>query len=94
MVISIGENVLADTKDIAAILDMDSITVKERGRLMFQLAKENIVYIDEKELPRSCIVVIKDGKTTVFVSPLNSQTVAKRALDSDITRKDFFSDAD
>ena len=90
MVISIGEGVLVNTENIIAILDMDSITVKERGKIIFNLAQDKMVYIDEESLPRSCIIVCENGKTTLYISPLNSVTISKRAADSDIKKGNFF----
>lgn len=90
MVISIGENVLVNTEDIVAILDMDSITVKERGKEIFQLAKEKIVYLDESELPRSCVVVCENGKNTIYVSPVNSITLQRKVQDSGALEKGIF----
>ena len=89
MVISIGENTLVHTEDIVAIFDMDSITIKERGKYIFNLGKEKIVNIDSQNLPRSCVVICENGENTIYISPVNSITLQKRVADSTIKKGNF-----
>lgn len=76
MYINIGEEYVLKEKDIIAVFDMDKATVGKITRDYLNAAQKNgkIIYTGY-DLPKSFIVT----KDKVYISPLNTATVLKRA---------------
>lgn len=76
MYINIGEEYVLKEKDIIAVFDMDKATVGKITRDYLNAAQKNgkIIYAGY-DLPKSFIVT----KDKVYISPLNTATVLKRA---------------
>ena len=76
MYINIGEEYVLKEKDIIAVFDMDKATVGEITRDYLNAAQKSgkIIYAGY-DLPKSFIVT----KDKVYISPLNTATVLKRA---------------
>ena len=76
MYINIGEEYVLKEKDIIAVFDMDKATVGKITRDYLNAAQKSgkIIYAGH-DLPKSFIVT----KDKVYISPLNTATVLKRA---------------
>lgn len=76
MYINIGEEYVLKEKDIIAVFDMDKATVGKITRDYLNAAQKRgkIIYAGY-DLPKSFIVT----KDKVYISPLNTATVLKRA---------------
>ena len=76
MYINIGEEYVLKEKDIIAVFDMDKSTVGKITRDYLNAAQKSgkIIYAGY-DLPKSFIVT----KDKVYISPLNTATVLKRA---------------
>ena len=76
MYINIGEEYVLKEKDIIAVFDMDKATVGKITRDYLNAAQKSgkIIYAGY-DLPKSFIVT----KDKVYISPLNTATVLKRA---------------
>lgn len=76
MYINIGEKYVLKEKDIIAVFDMDKATVGKITRDYLNAAQKSgkIIYAGY-DLPKSFIVT----KDKVYISPLNTATVLKRA---------------
>lgn len=76
MYINIGEEYVLKKKDIIAVFDMDKATVGKITRDYLNAAQKSgkIIYAGY-DLPKSFIVT----KDKVYISPLNTATVLKRA---------------
>lgn len=76
MYINIGEEYVLKEKDIIAVFDMDKTTVGKITRDYLNAAQKSgkIIYAGY-DLPKSFIVT----KDKVYISPLNTATVLKRA---------------
>ena len=76
MYINIGEEYVIKEKDIIAVFDMDKATVGKITRDYLNAAQKSgkIIYAGY-DLPKSFIVT----KDKVYISPLNTATVLKRA---------------
>jgi regulator of extracellular matrix RemA (YlzA/DUF370 family) len=76
MYINIGEEYVLKEKDIIAVFDMDKATVGKITRDYLNTAQKSgkIIYAGY-DLPKSFIVT----KDKVYISPLNTATVLKRA---------------
>lgn len=76
MYINIGEEYVLKEKNIIAVFDMDKATVGKITRDYLNAAQKSgkIIYAGY-DLPKSFIVT----KDKVYISPLNTATVLKRA---------------
>ena len=80
MVLHIGGDVIIPTKDIIAILDLES-TTEHDTRDFLRVAEEEgfIINIAPKDLPKSFIITeTKDKKSKIYLSPISSATLEKR----------------
>ena len=76
MYLHIGEDTLVRDKDIIGIFDMDNSTVNKATRDYLKKAEKDkkVIYVNY-DLPKCFIVTDKN----VFVSPINTGTLNKRA---------------
>lgn len=76
MYLHLGENTVVNSKEIIGIFDMDTSTVNKATRDYLNLAQKNnkIIYVNF-DLPKSFVVT----NDKVFISPLNTGTLLKRA---------------
>ena len=76
MYINIGEEFVLKDKDIVAVFDMDKATVGKITRNYLNDAQKSgkIIYAGY-DLPKSFIVT----KDKIYISPLNTATILKRA---------------
>lgn len=79
MLLHLGQETVVNTKDIVAVCDLDTSTVSKRTRdFLSSATKKGQVVNVSSELPKSFVIVNKDGKTTVYISQLLSSTLVKR----------------
>ncbi|MDY3031859.1 MAG: DUF370 domain-containing protein [Clostridia bacterium] len=80
MYIHIGGDMVVNTRDVVGIFDVDNTTVSRQGKRFLPMAQKNnrIIYATE-ELPKSFIVTERKGKTLVYISPMSTQSLNKRA---------------
>ena len=76
MYLHIGEDTLVRDKDIIGIFDMDTSTVNKATRDYLKIAEKDkrVIYVNY-DLPKCFVVTDKN----VFVSPINTGTLNKRA---------------
>ncbi|MCI6360297.1 MAG: DUF370 domain-containing protein [Eubacterium coprostanoligenes] len=76
MYLHIGEDTLVRDKDIIGIFDMDTSTVNKATRDYLKKAEKDkrVIYVNY-DLPKCFVVTDKN----VFVSPINTGTLNKRA---------------
>lgn len=76
MYLHIGEDTLVRDKDIIGIFDMDNSTVNKATRDYLKKAENDkrVIYVNY-DLPKCFVVTDKN----VFVSPINTGTLNKRA---------------
>lgn len=79
MYLHIGDETVIPIGEIVGIFDMDISTVTEAGKNYLRTAERLGLLISTGEnLPKSFIVCNKDKKTSVYISPISSQTLIKR----------------
>lgn len=87
MYIHIGGDVSLLKKNIIAIFDMDNTTTSKWSRQFLQLTEDDGAVINvSDEIPRT-FVVADNGKGTdftVYLSPVSSATLTKRAEETGI----------
>ena len=85
MYIHLGNEVAVALSDIIGIFDMDNTTVSYQTRSFLAASQKNGTVIDVTEdLPKSFIVVNRNGKTFVYISSLASRTLLKRSKSENI----------
>lgn len=80
MYIHLGGNVVINNKEIIACFDIDKTTISKVTRKFLKKSqeREEIITINEKELPKSFILTKKHNKTKIYLSNLTVQTIMKR----------------
>ena len=80
MYLHLGDEVMAKTSQIIGVFDLDTSTVPETTRSFLAQAQKdgNIINIGDN-LPKSFILYEEDGKIRVYISPLASSTLRRRA---------------
>ena len=80
MYIQIGGDISLLKKHIVAVFDMDNTTVSKWTRQFLQFGEEDgkVVNVGD-ELPRSFILADDGKETKIYISPISSATILKRA---------------
>ena len=80
MYLHIGSDEIVFLKDIIAIMDIERTTTSHTTREFLKGCEaRNIVKTVGTDIPKSFIVARKDGKVLVYLSPISSSTLCKRA---------------
>ncbi len=80
MYVHIGKDVIVNSKNIIAILDIESLEKKKSLKEVLQNLKisDNIIDVSE-ENKKSLIILQKDCNIIGYISNISSNTIAKRA---------------
>ena len=80
MYVHIGKDVVINSNDIIAILDIESLEKKKNLEEVLQNLKisDNIIDVSEKN-KKSLIVLEKNNKVLGYITNISSNTIAKRA---------------
>ncbi len=80
MFLHIGGDYTIHTKDIVAIMDLDTSTVSKISREFLDKVQreDTVITVSDEDLPKSYIVCEQNGKTIVYISPISSATLLKR----------------
>ncbi len=80
MFLHLGEDVVVRIKDTIAIMDMENTTISKITKEFLTVAEEEgfIINISE-DLPKSFIITEIDKKSKIYISPISSVTLLKRA---------------
>ena len=85
MYLHLGNDVLVPQHNVVAILDLDTTSISKLTRAFLKKAQESGKVINVgKELPKSYVIIDSNGVFNIYVSPLSSQTLCKRALNNDL----------
>ena len=80
MFLHLGSDVVVNMKDVIAILDLDVTSTSKITREFLAVAEdEGFVVNVSDDLPKSFIITEIDKKSRVFVSPISTATLLKRA---------------
>ena len=82
MYLHIGQDYILNEEDILGIFDMDNTSSSYRTRAFLSRAeKEGAVIPLSEDIPKSFILTDWPADTTLYLSPLASSTLARRAAD-------------
>jgi hypothetical protein len=80
MFLHIGGDVVIPIKNIIAILDIDTTTISKDTKEFLKIAEEEgFVESISYDLPKSFIITEIDKKSKIYLSPISSVTLHKRA---------------
>ena len=80
MFLHIGGDVVIPMKNVIAILDIETTTLSKDTKEFLKIAEEE-GFIDaiSKDLPKSFIITEIEKKSKIYLSPISSVTLQKRA---------------
>ena len=81
MYLHIGADICVKIKDIVAVMDMETSSTSRITQDFLRQKKNEVISVND-ELPKSYVIVKTKGKTTLYISPISSQTLLKRANDT------------
>ena len=80
MFLHLGSDVVVNMADVIAILDLDVTSTSKITREFLAVAEdEGFVVNVSEDLPKSFVITEIDKKSRVFVSPISTATLIKRA---------------
>ena len=80
MFLHIGGDVVIPTSSIIAIFDMDTTTISKDSKEFIKIAEEEgFISTIMEELPKSFIITEINKKSKIYLSPISSVTLLKRA---------------
>lgn len=79
MYLHVGNDYSVEVKDIVGIFDIENTTVgKCTKKLLDRAEKEKCCVYATMDLPKSFIIVMKNGKEKLYISQLSASTLKKR----------------
>jgi len=80
MFLHLGKDVVVNLKNVIAIMDLETTTISKISKEFLAVAEEEgfIVNISD-DLPKSFIITEVDKKSKIYISPISSVTLYKRA---------------
>lgn len=80
MFLHIGGDYVVPLKNIIAILDLETTTISKDTREFLSIAEEEgFIESISEDLPKSFIITEIDKKSKIYLSPISSITLQKRA---------------
>ncbi|WP_035293163.1 MULTISPECIES: extracellular matrix regulator RemB [Clostridiaceae] len=80
MFLHLGENVVVPVEDVIGIFDMETTMYSSDTSQFLRLAEEDgFVERVTKEKPKSFVIAEVDKKSKIYLSPISSSTLQKRA---------------
>lgn len=81
MFLHLGGDAVVNLNDVIAILDLDITSTSKITREFLGVAEEEgfVVNVSSEDLPKSFVIAETNKKSRVFISPISSATLLKRA---------------
>lgn len=80
MFLHIGGDKVVPVRNIIAILDMETTTISKDTKEFLKIAEEEgFIESISTDLPKSFIITESDKKSKIYLSPISSVTLQKRA---------------
>ncbi len=80
MYLHLGQNVVVSDQTVIAVLDMDNTTISKITKEFLKGAEEEgFVVTVSQDLPKSYVICEEGGRNKVYISPISSSTLLKRA---------------
>lgn len=80
MFLHIGGDVVIPMKNVIAILDIETTTLSRDTKDFLKIAEEEgFIEAISNDLPKSFVITEKEKKSKIYLSPISSLTLQKRA---------------
>ncbi len=80
MFLHIGGDIVIPVKNVIAIMDIDTTTISKDTKEFLRIAEEEgFIESISEDLPKSFIITETDKKSKIYLSPISSVTLQKRA---------------
>ncbi|HHW31218.1 MAG TPA: DUF370 domain-containing protein [Clostridiaceae bacterium] len=81
MFLHIGGDVVIPSKSIIAMFDIDTTTISKDTKEFLKISEEEgfVEAISDGDLPKTFIITETDKKSKIYLSPISSVTLYKRA---------------
>ena len=81
MYLHLGGDIVVNIKNIISIMDMENTSVSKITREYLSNAEKNkrVINVNYEELPKSYIITKEKNEIKVYISPISSVTLLKRA---------------
>lgn len=81
MFLHIGGDFVVCKKDIVAIFDLESSSLSKitKEYLKNEEINKRVINVEKEALPKSYVVINENGKNILYISPIASVTLLKRA---------------
>ncbi len=80
MFIHLGGDIVISTKDVISIMDIESSNLSNTTKEFLSIAEdEGFIRKISEDDPKSFILTEKNNKTIIYLSPISSVTLFKRA---------------
>ena len=81
MYIHLGGDIEVRKKTIVAIFDLDNTSTSKITKEFLNKATKNnmVINVSEEDLPKTFVLTEEKGKKILYISPISSQTLSKRA---------------
>ena len=80
MYLHLGQDVVVSLRNVLAIFDMENTTISKISKEFLKTAEEEgFVETVSEDLPKSYVICEIDKKSKVYISPISSVTLLKRA---------------
>jgi extracellular matrix regulatory protein B len=80
MFIHLGGDIVISIKDVISIMDLESSNLSNTTKEFLSIAEdEGFIRKISEDDPKSFILTEKDNKTIIYLSPISSVTLLKRA---------------
>ena len=81
MFLHIGGDFIVYKRDIVAIFDLESTSLSKitKEYLKNEEINNRVINVEKETLPKSYVVINENGKNILYISPIASATLLKRA---------------
>ena len=81
MYLHLGSDTVVNTKNIIAILDLESTSMSQITRDFLKIVEEEgfVRNVSEDQLPRTFVLCEIDGQSVIYITNISSRALAGRA---------------
>ena len=78
MYLDIGNDTVICSEDIIGVFDLDNCTVTNKGREIFSKNRNNLISVNEDDLPKSFIICENSNNCVIYICKYLSSVLLKR----------------
>ena len=79
MYLHLGRDTVVNTKDIIAMMDLESSSISKYSKEFLKIStEEGFVQNVSEEIPKSFIICEKDGQTVIYITNISTKALSGR----------------